>query len=377
MWKHFKIWPGTVLNTPEGKGVVCGLSKENQLWIDIEGEVGPTCWGGLTPENFNAFGFSIVSRAFINPIYYVQQHLQKMLQNQEGDLPLIMNEKEEFFHTFYLKACLPLFDQVLGGNFKEAVLNEFELQWPGDEKYIKPILEFLYTGQIELDQHNVLDIYQIADYLLIDELKNLCLKFIDESSAKMLASFPLKFASSSACYNKFKVFPNLFEKTKQGEAFILGMEEYSGFLLIKMEHDDTIHVIETAKQLAELEFTFKAYESPIRMKIQSAYPVQKMGQLYDQKLNCDIQFTVKGKIFSGHAAYLKSCSPYFAKLISAQTDLTNPIAIADDYSAEEFEQFLTFLYKGELSSDILDKNKLIKLNLNQEMQISLEAVIKN
>ncbi|XP_015768345.1 PREDICTED: kelch-like protein 21 [Acropora digitifera] len=74
-------------------------------------------------------------------------------------------------HRAVLASFSPYFEALLGDNWKEG--NKEEIEIPGlDEGAVSDLIEFAYTGKINIDKDNVLTLLEAADYLGIEFVKN-------------------------------------------------------------------------------------------------------------------------------------------------------------------------------------------------------------
>ena len=63
---------------------------------------------------------------------------------------------------------------------KERYRNIVEIK-QFDGKAIKQVIEFIYTGNLDIDSYNVLILHEIADFLQVNDVKKLCFDFMETS----------------------------------------------------------------------------------------------------------------------------------------------------------------------------------------------------
>jgi hypothetical protein len=76
-------------------------------------------------------------------------------------------------HAVVLSAVSPPFRAMLAGAFVEAQLKVVEVS-NHPQQVLAKMLEFVYTGEIEIDDQDVMQLFMIADQFDIKELKGLC-----------------------------------------------------------------------------------------------------------------------------------------------------------------------------------------------------------
>ena len=109
-----------------------------------------------------------------------------MLRRQDYlcDITLVTNDDKEFkAHRNVLSAASPLFSKLLQSDMKEnrEGIVRFE-EFSG--AVMEDVLEFIYTGSVEITQENSKDLIAAANYLLIPGLKNLSGKFLERQISK-------------------------------------------------------------------------------------------------------------------------------------------------------------------------------------------------
>ena len=82
-------------------------------------------------------------------------------------------------HRAVLASFSPYFEALLGDNWKEGNKEEIEI-FGLDEKAVSDLMEFAYTGKINIDEDNVLTLLEAANYLRIEFVKISCGKFLEQ-----------------------------------------------------------------------------------------------------------------------------------------------------------------------------------------------------
>ena len=94
---------------------------------------------------------------------------------------MVENGKEFKAHRHVLSGASPFFEKLFNGNMKESREEAVRLEML-TESQMADILEFIYTGSIEtLTQEKAEDLIAVADYLLLESLKNIVQKFLEQN----------------------------------------------------------------------------------------------------------------------------------------------------------------------------------------------------
>ena len=80
-------------------------------------------------------------------------------------------------HRIVLCAASPFFYSALNNDMKESKEGLIRLQ-DTSKVAIEELLDYLYTGHVNVTQHNAFDLLKIADFLVIPSLKEVSSKFI-------------------------------------------------------------------------------------------------------------------------------------------------------------------------------------------------------
>ena len=97
------------------------------------------------------------------------------------DVVLLVQHKELYSHRNVLAAGSPYFRGMFSTNMREnmeskpVILNDVTLP------IMEQILDFLYTGQVQLTAENVKDLVGAANYFLMDNLKETCCQYLKKN----------------------------------------------------------------------------------------------------------------------------------------------------------------------------------------------------
>ncbi|XP_077991142.1 kelch-like protein 11 [Glandiceps talaboti] len=108
----------------------------------------------------------------------LKDQLQRQRQDDEYcDMAVVVDGREFKVHRNILAAFSPYFQSLFRSNLKEAQCGSVELECTSADA-MAIILDYIYTGDIELTQDNVVDILKGADHLLLADLTEICEKFM-------------------------------------------------------------------------------------------------------------------------------------------------------------------------------------------------------
>ena len=80
-------------------------------------------------------------------------------------------------HKIVLCAASPFFNNALNSDMKEKKEGVIRLE-ETSKAMVEEVLEYMYTGHVDINEQNVFDLLKIADYLIISSLKILSRDFI-------------------------------------------------------------------------------------------------------------------------------------------------------------------------------------------------------
>ena len=124
-----------------------------------------------------------------------------MLRKQDHlcDIALVTKDDKEFkAHKNVLSAASPFFFKLLQSDMKEnreGIVRFEEISGA----VMEDVLEFIYTGSVEVTQENCKDLIAAANYLLIPGLKNLSGQFLEQQITKSNCISTFYFAEIYQC----------------------------------------------------------------------------------------------------------------------------------------------------------------------------------
>ena len=171
----------------------------------------------------------------LNPICEVEQssfcvELLKRLNLQRGqnylcDITLVANGGKEFkAHRNVLSAASPFFEKLLQSEMKEKEEGVIRFE-DISELILADILEFIYTGSVEINETNATDLIIAADYLLIEGLKTKSGRFLEQhqmtsSNCISTLNFARKYRCEELVINSTKFLLENFASVAETEEFL-------------------------------------------------------------------------------------------------------------------------------------------------------------
>ena len=118
--------------------------------------------------------------------FQATDHSEKLLQYVEeqrkqgsfNDVTIIADKQSIPCNKMVLSCYSKFFETLFRTNFKEKYQNQVEVNG-FDGQIIKLIIDYIYSGSINIDLENVMDIVSASDYLQLDALKHFCWKFLE------------------------------------------------------------------------------------------------------------------------------------------------------------------------------------------------------
>jgi len=80
-------------------------------------------------------------------------------------------------HRIVLCAASPFFNNALNSDMKEKKEGVIRLE-ETSKAVMEEVLEYLYTGHVDINDRNVFNLFKIADYLIVPSLKEQSSDFI-------------------------------------------------------------------------------------------------------------------------------------------------------------------------------------------------------
>ena len=120
-------------------------------------------------------------------------------QNYLCDITLVAKEGNEFkAHRNVISAASPFFSKLLNSDMREkeeGVIRFEEIS----ESILGVIVKFIYTGSIEVNRENAMNLIIAADYLLLESLKVIAGRFLEKQMSNYNCISTLHFAEKYGC----------------------------------------------------------------------------------------------------------------------------------------------------------------------------------
>ena len=125
---------------------------------------------------------------------------QKPQHDRPCDVTLVVSDGKEFkAHRDVLTKSSPFFEKVFNSDMRESKEGVIRLE-TASESAMKDILEFIYTGTVEiLAPQNAEELIVAADYLLIPNLESLAKQFLKKTICVSNCLSHLEFAEKWHC----------------------------------------------------------------------------------------------------------------------------------------------------------------------------------
>ena len=171
----------------------------------------------------------------LKPICEVEQssfcvELLKRLNLQRGqnylcDITLVANGGKEFkAHRNLLSAASPFFEKLLQSEMKEKEEGVIRFE-DISELILADVLEFIYTGSVEINETNASELIIAAEYLLIEGLKTKSGRFLEQqqmtsSNCISTLNFAEKYRCEELVINSTKFMLENFASVAESEEFL-------------------------------------------------------------------------------------------------------------------------------------------------------------
>ena len=124
------------------------------------------------------------------------------MQRQQSyfcNITIVAKEGNEFkAHRNVLSAASPFFSKLLQSEMKEREEGVFRLE-EISKSILSDVLEFIYTGNVEINEKNAGDLIIAADYLLLESLKIISGRFLEKQMSSYNCISTIHFAEKYRC----------------------------------------------------------------------------------------------------------------------------------------------------------------------------------
>ena len=140
-------------------------------------------------------------RTFTAPSYKDKLLLYAAEMRRENllcDITIIAENEVFRAHKIILASSSQFFRALLSNNMQETFSREVQL--PGiNSSVMEALLNFIYTGNVDVTKSNVRHLLEAADFLLISSLKEICCEFLRESLSPLDCFSTAAFAKKYSC----------------------------------------------------------------------------------------------------------------------------------------------------------------------------------
>ena len=215
-WKHFRALHSDRFVGEKGVHFPCHLTDLNLCIIMVLIE--DSSWEPIKETDKQQFCVEMMKRLHIQRKN--EQFCDVVLEVCDGE------DKARFnAHRVVLSAASPFFYSALNSDMKESKEGLIRLE-DTSKIAIEQLLDYLYTGHVDVTEHNAFDLLKIADFLVIPSLK--------EVSSKVI----IQTLSSSNCLMVYYLAVNYLciELQEKARDFI-----YANFTRV-IEHEDFLNL---------------------------------------------------------------------------------------------------------------------------------------
>ncbi|XP_078372016.1 kelch-like protein 11 [Oculina patagonica] len=154
-------------------------------------------------------------------------------------------------HRIVLCAASPFFFNVLNSDMKEKKEGVIRLE-ETSKAVMEEVLEYLYTGHVDINEHNAFDLLHVADFLIVPSLKELSSKFISQTLSSSDCIKTYYFAEGYQCPELQKsardfAFANFMDVTKSDDFLDLSVTQVEEWIsnddIIIKEEEEVFQVI--------------------------------------------------------------------------------------------------------------------------------------
>ena len=206
------------------------------------------------------------------------------------DVVLKINGRRYFAHKAVLSASSPYFRSMFTSQMRETSCSEVDLTQSvslhsDNDSAFKQILEFMYSGDLEIKVENAEDILRISDFLLIDDIKEYCRQFyLQHGNLNMSNCVCLSFVAEHHClHDVARVTRNMVKSRFHDElVFSDNMLDVPEGCLFHLLHDREVTKFSSSDSLTQLVLRWVKHCRPERqsalLPLLSSIQLQTLSQ---------------------------------------------------------------------------------------------------
>jgi hypothetical protein len=179
--------------------------------------------------------------------------LQEMREAQNDVTLLLPDDSSIPCHKLVLMASCPFFKTMFNAGLKETTEKEVRVEF-ADADTIKTVIDFIYSGKVNVSDENVKALAAAAEFLCCEGLKAFCSAFLIKS-----------LASSNACeLLKFAKMYRLDDLVSESQSFIVRHfdEVRSKPEFLELTEDDMVEIVSNSELQTSSED--RVYESVVQ-----------------------------------------------------------------------------------------------------------------
>uniref|UniRef100_A0A1A9ZCF1 BTB domain-containing protein n=1 Tax=Glossina pallidipes TaxID=7398 RepID=A0A1A9ZCF1_GLOPL len=268
--------------------------------------------------------------------------LNRMRLNQEHcDFSLQVDGETIFVHKWLLAAASPYFEAMLRNDVKEKAQGTAELI-DIDASAVKAVVEYIYSGSIQITESNALPLLSAADLLQIDWVKEQCCELLK----RVLKP------------------ENCFSLQKYAAIFV----KYKDILTYPPEDRHTAMFASTSKPTSVCITDGLMAENNCKNPDYGTTLLETLNRMRLNQEHCDFSLQVDGETIFVHKWLLAAASPYFgAMLRNDMKEKAQGTAELIDIDASAVKAVVEYIYSGSIQ--VTESNALPLLSAANLLQI--------
>ena len=110
----------------------------------------------------------------------LQHGKRKRIDGEFNDVTIYAGDQSISANRMVLSCYSKFFESMFSASLKERYQDTIAIQ-QFDGESIQILIEFIYTGTIDINTDNVMSLLSTADYLQIDDVKEFCFEFLKQA----------------------------------------------------------------------------------------------------------------------------------------------------------------------------------------------------
>ena len=157
-----------------------------------------------------------------NAVTLQQYANNKRMTDQFNDVTVVAGSERIVANKLVLACYSKFFESMFLSPMKERYQTEVEIQ-KFDGKIVRALIDFMYSGKINIHNANASQLIAAADFLQMDDVKQFCFEYLEDNltveNCLEMVMFATQYNCSSALNTTYKLIADNFDQIVQSDNF--------------------------------------------------------------------------------------------------------------------------------------------------------------